>query len=67
MLSVACAATISQMPETMKIQPVSLAGARVRLEPLHMGHLDALCEVGLEETIWRWFPVPVRSRKEMAE
>jgi RimJ/RimL family protein N-acetyltransferase len=67
MLSVACAATISQMPETMKIQPVSLSGARVRLEPLHMGHLDALCEVGLEETIWRWFPVPVRSRKEMAE
>jgi RimJ/RimL family protein N-acetyltransferase len=38
----------------MKIEPVTLEGDSVRLEPLSLEHLDALCEVGLEESIWRW-------------
>ena len=44
--------------------PVKLEGAHVRLEPLSLGHLDALCEVGLDEELWRWITVPVRTRNE---
>ncbi|MBP7338199.1 GNAT family N-acetyltransferase [Niveispirillum sp.] len=46
--------------------PVILAGAVARLEPLRADHLDALCAVGLEGDIFRWYPTPVRSREEMA-
>ncbi|HEX8289258.1 MAG TPA: GNAT family protein [Pyrinomonadaceae bacterium] len=38
----------------MKIEPIVLEGKFVRLEPLKMTHLDALCAVGFEESIWRW-------------
>jgi RimJ/RimL family protein N-acetyltransferase len=40
----------------MKIEPVVLEGKHVRLEPLSLGHLDALCEVGGDAEIWRWNP-----------
>ncbi|HEY2916610.1 MAG TPA: GNAT family protein [Candidatus Limnocylindrales bacterium] len=36
------------------VQPVTLEGRRVRLEPLAEHHLDGLVEVGLNPTIWRW-------------
>jgi len=49
----------------MNIQPVTLAGRHVRLQPLALSHLDALCEVGLESDIFRWFTHPVRSRDDM--
>jgi RimJ/RimL family protein N-acetyltransferase len=32
--------------------PVVLTGRRVRLEPLAIGHLDDLAEVGLDPTLW---------------
>lgn len=38
----------------MMIESVVLEGAHVRLEPLTLGHLDALTEVGLDPDIWRW-------------
>lgn len=38
----------------MFIEPITLDGQRVRLEPLSIDHLAALCEVGLVEEIWRW-------------
>lgn len=37
----------------MKIEPVILEGEFVRLEPLKIEHLDALYEVGLDESLWR--------------
>ena len=49
----------------MNIQPVTLEGRHVRLVPLSVRHLDDLCEVGLEEELWRWIPAPVRTRNEM--
>jgi len=49
----------------MNIQPVTLAGKHVRLEPLALAHLDALCEVGLDGDIFRWYTHPVRSRDDM--
>jgi RimJ/RimL family protein N-acetyltransferase len=36
----------------MAIAPVTLTGSVVRLEPLAMGHCDALCAVGLDPELW---------------
>src|SRR5258706_11210557 len=39
----------------MNIQPVVLAGRRVRLEPLALEqHWDGLLEIGLDPDLWRW-------------
>jgi len=51
----------------MKLRPVVLEGRHVRLEPLSIGHHDGLCDVGLEDALWRWIPKPVRSRDNMLE
>jgi RimJ/RimL family protein N-acetyltransferase len=44
------------------IEPVTLEGRVVRLEPLALNHLDALAEVGLEPELWRWIPFPIRTK-----
>lgn len=49
----------------MDIQPVTLRGEFVRLEPLSEAHCAGLAEVGLDEDLWRWIPQPVRSAEEM--
>jgi RimJ/RimL family protein N-acetyltransferase len=36
------------------VEPVTLEGSIVRLEPLSMAHLDGLAEVAFDEAIWRW-------------
>lgn len=46
--------------------PITLTGSAARLEPLGGEHLEALCAVGLDGDIFRWYPTPVRSREEMA-
>ncbi|MGH8322045.1 MAG: GNAT family N-acetyltransferase [Gammaproteobacteria bacterium] len=46
-------------------RPLALEGAHVRLEPLTVNHLDALCTVGLDPELWQWVPNPVRNRDEM--
>lgn len=38
----------------MNIQPCVLDGTVVRLEPLTMGHLDALTAIGLDPDLWRF-------------
>ena len=50
----------------MKVGPTVLEGIRVRLEPLSRKHITGLCEVGLEEPLWRWIPTPVRTADDMA-
>jgi RimJ/RimL family protein N-acetyltransferase len=40
--------------DPMKVEPVTLAGRIVRLEPLSEAHIPALAQVGLEEEIWRY-------------
>ncbi len=50
----------------MNVAPVMLEGSHVRLEPLAKAHLAGLAQVGLEEELWRWIPVPVRTVEEMA-
>jgi RimJ/RimL family protein N-acetyltransferase len=54
------------MAEEMMVKPVALEGQHVRLEPLAKAHLAGLAQVGLEEELWRWIPVPVRTVEEMA-
>jgi RimJ/RimL family protein N-acetyltransferase len=36
------------------VQPVTLEGSIVRLEPLSRGHLDGLAEVAFDKALWRW-------------
>jgi hypothetical protein len=40
----------------MSVQPVTLEGRDVRLEPLSLAHHADLCEAGLDEELWRWIP-----------
>ena len=45
---------MSQLP-LMPVEPVTLEGAFVRLEPLSMDHLPALVEAGKDQRIWEWY------------
>lgn len=49
----------------MKIEPVTLQGIYVRLEPLSLEHLDQLCEVGLQPQLWRWTTTILSTCEEM--
>jgi N-acetyltransferase len=49
----------------MNIEPITLEGTHVRLEPLSLAHHKGLTEVGLDEAIWRWSPTPMRTGEEM--
>lgn len=49
----------------MHVQPVTLEGRYVRLEPLAIGHHADLCAVGLDEELWRWIPTSVRTPEDM--
>ena len=51
----------------MKIEPVTLRGQHVRLEPLTVRHVDALCEVGLDEALWQWTTARMTSRDDMLQ
>ncbi|MGH2967174.1 MAG: GNAT family N-acetyltransferase [Solirubrobacterales bacterium] len=44
-----------------RIEPVTLEGDHVRLEPMSMAHSPGLVEVGLDPAIWTWMPVRVRA------
>lgn len=49
----------------MKIEPVTLEGNKVRLEPLTLNHYEALCEVGLDEELWRLTAVSASTPEAM--
>jgi RimJ/RimL family protein N-acetyltransferase len=49
----------------MKVEPVILQNGFVRLEPLTLGHFDALCEIGFEAEIWRWSPEQITTPEGM--
>lgn len=49
----------------MHISPVTLEGRHVRLEPLTLAHAAALCEVGLDEDLWRWTTTRISTPEEM--
>ena len=41
-------------PAPRSVEPVTLEGRIVRLEPLSLEHVQGLAEVGLDPAIWRW-------------
>lgn len=49
----------------MKVEPVVLEGEFVRLEPLRPEHFDALCEVGLDENLWKLTANIVETRDDL--
>jgi RimJ/RimL family protein N-acetyltransferase len=49
----------------MNVEPVTLEGTHVRLEPLVESHHAALCEVGLDPELWRLIPYRVTTEQEM--
>ena len=49
----------------MDIHPVILEGKLVRLEPLTQAHLVPLCEVGLDEELWRLTTTIIRTPADM--
>jgi RimJ/RimL family protein N-acetyltransferase len=56
----------TNMSSEMIVAPVTLEGRHVRLEPLSQEHQAGLSAIGLDEELWRWIPIPVRSAEEMA-
>lgn len=50
---------------SLNIEPVTLQGEHVRLEPLSFDHLEQLCEVGLEPELWRWTAAQVLTSADM--
>ncbi|HVE59341.1 MAG TPA: GNAT family protein [Pyrinomonadaceae bacterium] len=49
----------------MKIEPVVLENEFVRLEPLKIEHHAGLCEIGLDEELWRLIPTQIDSPEAM--
>jgi RimJ/RimL family protein N-acetyltransferase len=49
----------------MQIGPITLEGHHVRLEPVSLGHVPALCRAGKPEAIWRYFSYSLCSEEEM--
>lgn len=49
----------------MNIQPTTLEGRFVRLEPMSLEHYDALAAIGLGHDIFRWYPYAVDTKDDM--
>jgi N-acetyltransferase len=49
----------------MIVEPVTLRGSIVRLEPMTAHHLDALTCVGLEPALWRWTQAAITTPDDM--
>jgi N-acetyltransferase len=55
-------------PDPIDPRPVTLAGRRVRMEPLDLArHLDGLLQVGLEAELWRWTQDECVTREALVE
>jgi N-acetyltransferase len=50
----------------MKIEPTVLSGRHVTLEPLKLGHVSELCEIGLDQDLWKWTVAAVGDEATMA-
>jgi len=47
------------------ITAFTLKGSSIRLTPLSLDHLDALCAIGLEPRLWQATTIQVRTRADM--
>lgn len=51
----------------MKVEPVTLEGEKVRLEPLKIEHFEQLSDVALDDSIWRLSPTQITDKKDLQE
>ncbi len=49
----------------MIVEPVTLQGKYVRLEPLTLNHFDALWAIGRDPKLWKWAPYQINTPEEM--
>ncbi len=49
----------------MNIHPITLDGRGVRLEPLTQAHHAQLCEIGLDDELWRLTTTIIRTSEDM--
>jgi RimJ/RimL family protein N-acetyltransferase len=47
------------------MDPITLEGSHVRLEPLSESHHAGLSEVGLDPVLWKWIPTQVQTADQM--
>ncbi len=48
----------------MRVEPVTLEGTHVRLEPLAPQHLDGIMRAGEDDAVWTWLPYRPTTRAE---
>ena len=51
----------------MKVEEITLEGEFVKLIPLRIEHLDKLCEFGLNQKIWEFYPFFIKTREDMQD
>lgn len=49
----------------LKLEPVTLTGRHLRLEPLRIEHVAALVEAGADPAIWTWYPQSAHGPERM--
>ncbi|MFG6448238.1 GNAT family N-acetyltransferase [Roseateles sp. BYS180W] len=49
----------------LQVEPVTLRGRWVCLEPMSLAHVDELCACGLDPALWRWTPSSVSTPAQM--
>jgi RimJ/RimL family protein N-acetyltransferase len=49
----------------MRVEPITLEGIHIRLAPLSLSHHAALCEVGLDERLWRLTTIRLETAEDM--
>lgn len=47
------------------VEPITLEGAHIRLAPLSMAHHARLCEIGLDERLWRSTTIQLQTSEDM--
>jgi len=50
----------------MNVHPITLNGSYITLLPMSTDHVEALCKVGLDQSIWKWAPEPIATKEAMA-
>ena len=59
---------MGSVPGSRRLEPVTLEGSMVRLEPLALRHLAPLSEVAFDAALWRYSPTPpVRNPAELRD
>jgi N-acetyltransferase len=49
----------------MRVEPITLEGIHIRLAPLSLSHHAELCEVGLDERLWRLTTIRLETSEDM--